>query len=131
LPENVSTQTFVLNVFEITLVLILFFFSFNERLLKLIEELITSDLLSNECAWTTFLTNGVEERYADAAKWLEQRTVIMNDGIAKRRTDEIEDHQNILERHIKVIRKICHNESDLIKRYDDTGYTRNERAFTT
>ncbi|XP_025417001.1 uncharacterized protein LOC112688152 isoform X2 [Sipha flava] len=80
--------------------------TFNERLLKLIEELITSDLLSNECAWTTFLTNGVEERYADAAKWLEQRTVIMNDGIAKRRTDEIEDHQNILERHIKVTQEM-------------------------
>lgn len=99
--------------------------------MKLISELISSDLLSNECAWTGFLTSGVEERYADATKLFELRALKMLDGMAKKRTDEIEDHQNVLELHIKVIPQQCHYESDLIKRYDDIDCTRYYRAFTT
>lgn len=83
----------------------LFYFSFYERLLTLISDLKSSDLLNNECTWTRFLTNGVEERCVDAAQLLELRVGKVFDGVAKKRTDEIADHQNVLEYHIKVFRK--------------------------
>lgn len=72
----------------------------------LILELKSSDVLNNECAWVGLLKDCISERFNVAMELLEFRTVRVHDGVEKKRIDEITEHQNLLERHLRVVFKV-------------------------
>lgn len=71
--------------------------------MKLILELKSEDILSNEFSWISLLKFSIDERFNVRAQLHELRTIRVQDGIVKKRIDEIDQHRNLLERHIKVI----------------------------
>lgn len=78
-------------------------FSLHKRLSEFVVELKSPGLLQNECTWIEFLKDGIDERTAAAKKAHGLRAVEVRDEIPKRRLKEIDEHKNVLERHLKVI----------------------------
>lgn len=77
--------------------------SLYKRLSAFILKLKSSDLMNNDYAWADFLQYSIDERFNVAEQLLEFRSIKVHNGIAKKRIDEIEQHRNLLERHIKVM----------------------------
>lgn len=62
------------------------------------------DVTDNACSWTELLRYAIEERFNVAAQMLDLRAAVgSHDEIVSKRLVEIEQHQHLLERHIKVI----------------------------
>lgn len=78
-------------------------FSMYERLMKFISEHLTSSKrVNDEHAWVELLKRMIDERFNVAKVLLEHRVGRVRDVIATRRLDEIEQHRDHLERHLKV-----------------------------
>lgn len=79
------------------------FFSLRARLLTFVSALESVDVTDNACSWIELLRYAIEERFNVAAQMLDFRAVRSHDEVVANRLAEIEQHQNFLERHIKVI----------------------------
>lgn len=67
-----------------------------------ISELISSKSVNDGHVWVELLKRTINERFNVAERLLEHRVVRVRDVIATRRLDEVEQHRDHLERHIKV-----------------------------